>query len=169
MSICPKEVKDSRTENRWQAALRSTTKTVLFGLAYRICCAQILSLFFLLKVKKQQHCSALFLWVLMEENPQQGPEPPAPCPGPLHPQSHTASATGQGRCIPNAATSASAQTMRGAQMKPGAQETTSLFFFAPLIICSTCPCREETGIVEKAMAVLKSYCPTKLCAGGDYQ
>lgn len=74
---CPKEVKDSRTENRWQAALRSTTKTILSAMPTESVSAQILPLFVLLKVKKQQHCSALFLWVLMEENPQQGPEPPA--------------------------------------------------------------------------------------------
>lgn len=99
--------------------------------------AKIQSLFFLLKVKKQQHCLALFLWVLMEESPQQGPGPPAPCPSPLHAQSHAASATGQGRCIPNAAAWAGVHTMRGAQMWPGAQEATGLFFFTLLIFCST--------------------------------
>lgn len=54
-------------------------------------------------------------------------------------------------------------------MRPSAQGAASLFFFARLIICSTCPCREETGIVEKAMAVLKVIAQlSRVLVSGDY-
>lgn len=99
---------------------------------------QILSLFFCRKAATLLGTDVA-LDADRRNSSQQGPGPPAPCPGPLHPQSHTASVTEQGRCIPNAAAGASVQTMREAQRRPCAQEATNLFCFTLLIICSTSP------------------------------
>lgn len=119
--------------------------------------AQILSLFFLLKVEKQKHCLVLLLlWMLMEDkvlSKDVGLQHLAqvPC---FH-QATLPLLQGEAGASQMYVACASIQTTRGAQMRPGAQEATRLFFFTFLMICSICPCRKERSIFEKGMALLK--------------
>lgn len=83
-NICPKEHEGQ--QNRQQMSGRSQThKTIPLAILTESASAQLLSLFFWLKVKKQQHYFVLFLCVLIGEKSSAGtsasstvPKSPAP-------------------------------------------------------------------------------------------
>lgn len=67
MSICPKEVKDSRTENRWYYQIHKP-KQLFWPCLQNLLVPKFCLSFFLLKVEKEQHCLILLLlWMLMED------------------------------------------------------------------------------------------------------
>lgn len=124
---------------------QSINQTILLAMLTESVSAQILSLFFLLKVEKQKHCFVLLLlWMLMEDkvlSKDLGLQHLAqvPC---FH-RATLPLLQGRAGASQMHASCASIQIMKEAQMRPGAQEAVSVFFFTLLMICSICPCRNK--------------------------
>lgn len=85
MNICPKEHEGQQNRQQMPGSSQTHKTTIPLAILTESASTQLLSLFFLLKVKKQQHYFVLFLCILIGEKSSTGtsasstvPRSPAP-------------------------------------------------------------------------------------------